>query len=333
MDISINYLGMNISSPVIAGSCSITGNINNLKKIEEQGAGAVVLKSIFEEEIYHEYQNILQQESSVFPEGLDEYLDYYDYKIKEDNISNYIKLIGNAKNEISIPVIASINCALSEEWLFFAKKVEEAGADALELNLFIMPSDLTKECTDIEGIYLDIATKITQTVKIPVAIKMSYHFSNLGGFVKKVSATDVKGVVLFNRFFHPDFDIDNFTVKPTNVLSAPSDLAITLRWASLLSGRLDADLIASTGVHSPEALIKLLLAGADAVQVASALYTEGISFISQLNDGLKKWMERHAFEKIDDFKGKMSQANSPNPAVYERVQFMKYFGDKSYDLD
>ena len=333
MDISINYLGMQISSPVIAGSCSITGNIHNLKKIEESGAGAVVLKSIFEEEIYHEYQNVLQQEGNVFPEGLDEYLDYYDYKIKEDNISKYIKLITDAKNEISIPVVASINCALSEEWLFFAKKVEEAGADALELNLFIMPSDFTKECSDIEGIYLDITKKIAQTVKIPVAIKMSYHFSNLGGFIKKVSATDVKGVVLFNRFFHPDFDIDNFSVKPTNVLSTPSDLAITLRWASLLSGRLDAGLIASTGVHSPEALIKLLLAGADAVQVASALYTEGITFITQLNEGLKKWMERHAFEKIDDFKGKMSQANSPNPALYERVQFMKYFGDKSYDLD
>ena len=333
MDISVNYLGMNISSPVIAGSCSITGNIGNLKKIEESGAGAVVLKSIFEEEIYHEYQQVIRQEGNTFPEGLDEYLDYYDYKIKEDNINHYIKLIGNAKNEISIPVVASINCALSEEWLFFAKKVEEAGADALELNLFIMPSDFNKECTDIEGIYLDIAQKITQTVKIPVAIKMSYHFSNLGGFVKKISATDVKGVVLFNRFFHPDFDIDNFTVRPTNVLSSPSDLAITLRWASLLSGRLDSDLIASTGVHSPDALIKLLLAGADSVQVASALYTEGISFIGQLNDGLKQWMERHAFEKIDDFKGKMSQSNSPNPALYERVQFMKYFGDKSYDLD
>ncbi len=333
MDISINYLGMKISSPVIAGSCSITGNVQNIKKIEQAGAGAVVLKSIFEEEIYHEYQNILSQEGHLFPEELDEYLDYYDYKIKEDNIKRYIELIRNAKNEVGIPVVASINCALSEEWIFFAKKVEEAGADALELNLFVMPSDPEKECTDIEGVYLDIARKVTSTVKIPVAIKMSYHFSNLGGFVKKISSTDVKGVVLFNRFFHPDFDIDNFTVKPTNVLSTPSDLAVTLRWVSLLSGRLDSDLIASTGVHSPEALIKLLLAGADAVQVASALYTEGIGFISQLNDGLKSWMERHAFNNIDDFKGKMSQANSPNPALYERVQFMKYFGDKSYDLD
>ena len=333
MDISINYLGMNISSPVIAGSCSITGNVNNHKKIEESGAGAVVLKSIFEEEIYHEYQNILQQESSVFPDGLDEYLDYYDYKIKEDNIRKYLRLIEDAKSTIKIPVVASINCTCSHEWLFFAKKVEEAGADAIELNLFIMPSDFSKECTDIENIYLDIAKKITQAVKIPVSIKLSYYFSNLGAFVKKLSETDIQGVVLFNRFFHPDFDIDRFTLKPTHVFSSPSDLGISLRWASLLSGRLDADLIASTGVHSPEALIKLLLAGADAVQVASALYTEGISFISQLNDGLKEWMERHAFEKIDDFKGKMSQVNSPNPAIYERVQFMKYFGDKSYDLD
>jgi len=333
MDISINYLGMNISSPVIAGSCSITGNINNLKKIEEQGAGAVVLKSIFEEEIYHEYQNILQQESSVFPEGLDEYLDYYDYKIKQDNINNYLNLIKEAKKAINIPVIASINCKSSHEWTFFAKQLQEAGADGIEVNLFILPSDFGMTCEKVHDTYMDIITKIKKEITIPVAIKLSYYFADLASFVKKISESGVNGVVLFNRFFHPDFDIDNFTVKPTNVLSAPSDLAITLRWASLLSGRLDADLIASTGVHSPEALIKLLLAGADAVQVASALYTEGISFISQLNDGLKEWMERHAFEKIDDFKGKMSQANSPNPAVYERVQFMKYFGDKSYDLD
>ncbi len=333
MDLSVNYLGIRINSPVIAGSCSITSNLQNLKKIEENGAGAVVLKSIFEEEIYNEYESILRKEAPDEGEKLNRFLDYYDYKIKEDNIKKYLKLIEEAKKTIKIPVIASINCTCSHEWLFFAKKVQEAGADGIELNLFIMPSDFSKECTDIENIYLNIAEKLTKAVTIPVAIKLSYYFSNLGAFVKKISETDIKGVVLFNRFFHPDFDIDNFTLKPTNVLSNPSDLAISLRWTSILSGRLSADLIASTGVHNPEAVIKQLLAGADAVQVASALYTKGIPFISELNKGLANWMKKHNFERIDDFRGKMSQVNSPNPAEYERVQFMKYFSDKKYDLD
>ena len=331
MDISVSYLGINILSPVVAGSCGITNSVMYLKKIEESGAGAIVLKSIFEEEIFYEYESIVREERK---KDIDlGYLEYYDYKIKEDNIRKYLKLIKDAKKTVNIPVIASINCTCSHEWLFFAKKVEEAGADALELNLFILPSDFSKECNDIENIYLSLADKIKKAVTIPVAIKLSHYFSNLGAFVKKISETDINGVVLFNRFFHPDFDIDQFKVIPTNVLSNPSDLAISLRWTSILSGRLSASLIASTGIHSSEAVIKQLLAGADAVQVASALYAHGIDFIKELNDGLTAWMQKHDFEKIADFKGKMSQVNSPNPAEYERVQFMKYFSDKKYDLD
>lgn len=332
MDLSTNYLGLTIKTPVVAGSCSITSSIKNLKKIEESGAGAVVLKSIFEEEIYYEYESIIKEERKEQDVDLG-YLDYYDYKIKEDNIKKYLNLIKEAKNTVSIPVIASINCTCSHEWLFFAKKVQESGADAIELNLFILPSDFSKECTDIENIYLDIAAKIKSTVSIPVAIKLSYYFSNLGAVVKKISETAIDGVVLFNRFFQPDFDIDNFTIKPTNVLSSPSDLAISLRWMSILGGRLNSSLIASTGVHDSEALIKQILAGADAVQVASVLYTKGIDHIKTMVDGLRSWMEKHEFDKIDDFRGKMSQVNSPNPAEYERVQFMKYFSDKKYDLD
>ncbi|MCD6566374.1 MAG: dihydroorotate dehydrogenase-like protein [Bacteroidales bacterium] len=332
MDLSTNYLGIKIKSPVVAGSCSITSSLKNLKKIEETGAGAVVLKSIFEEEIYYEYESVIRDERKN--EDVDMgYLDYYDYKIKEDNIGKYLKLIKDAKQTVKIPVIASINCTCSHEWLFFAKKVQEAGADAIELNLFILPSDFSKECTDIEKIYLNIAAKIKTAVSIPVAIKLSYYFSNLGAVVKKISETDIDGVVLFNRFFQPDFDIDKFTIIPTNVLSSSSDLPISLRWTSILGGRLNSSLIASTGIHDSAAVIKQLLAGADAVQVASVLYTQGIDSIRTLIDGLKTWMKKHNFEKIDDFRGKMSQVNSPNPAEYERVQFMKYFSDRKYDLD
>jgi len=332
MDLSVNYLGLKIKSPVVVGSSGLTASVNNLKKIEKSGAGAVVLKSIFEEEIYNEYQSIIRKELKENDESLG-YLDYYDYKIKEDNIKKYLKLIEDAKSSISIPVIASINCTCSYEWSFFAKKIQEAGADALEVNLFILPSDFSKTAEEIEAIYFRLVEKIKQDLNIPVAIKISYYFSNLAGFVKKLSNSKIDGLVLFNRFFHPDFDIDNFTITPSNVLSHSSDLAISLRWMAIFSGRVGCDLIASTGVHDGASVIKEILAGADAVQIVSALYKNGIEFLEEILTDLRIWMEKHGFEKIDDFKGKMSQKNSPNPAEYERVQFMKYFDDQKYDLD
>jgi dihydroorotate dehydrogenase (fumarate) len=331
MDLSVSYLGLKLKSPVVVGSSGLTGSVANLKKIENSGAGAVVLKSIFEEEIYNEYRSILEKEKDQeFPDV--RFLDYYDYKIKNDNIKKYLSLIQEAKKELSIPVIASINCVSSWEWSFFAKKLEEAGADAIEVNLFILPSDFSKNCLEIEDTYLSILAKIKKAVTIPVAAKLSYYFADLASFVKRVSESSVDGVVLFNRFFHPDFDIDNFSVIPSNVLSRSSDLAISLRWMSILSGRMGCDLIASTGVHDGASVIKEVLAGADAVQVVSSLYKNGIEYISDMLEDVRAWMGKHEFEKLDDFRGKMSQVNSPNPAEYERVQFMKYFEGKKYNL-
>ncbi len=331
MDLSTSYLGIKIKNPVVVGSSSLTASIENLKKIEKAGAGAVVLKSIFEEEIYLEYHNILEKEKNIeFPDV--NFLDYYDYKIKNDNIEKYMNLIKQAKEELNIPVIASINCKSSWEWGFFAVKLQEAGADAIELNMFTLPSDFNLTCTQVEETYLKIIDDITSKVTIPVAAKLSYYFSDLAAFVKRVSETKVKGVVLFNRFFHPDFDIDKFEIIPSNVLSHSSDLAISLRWISIMSGRVDADLIASTGVHDGASVVKEILAGADAVQVVSSLYKKGINSITDMLDEMKAWMKKHGFEKPDDFKGKMSQKNSPNPGEYERVQFMRYFESKKYDL-
>lgn len=332
MDLSVSYLGLKLKSPIVVGSSSLTSTVKNLEKVEKSGAGAVVLKSIFEEEIFNEYEEILRKEMQEESPNLG-YLDYYDFKIKEDNVKDYINLIKQAKSNLSIPVIASINCVCSYEWGFFAKKVQEAGADALEVNLFILPSDFSKSCTEIEEKYFDLANRIKECVNIPVSVKISYYFSNLANFVQKLSNTDIQGIVTFNRFFHPDFDIDNFKVVPSNVLSNSSDLSISLRWTSILSGRIGCDLIASTGVHDGASVIKHLLAGADAVQVVSALYKHGIEYIEGMIEEIKAWMGKHNFENIDDFKGKMSQKNSPNPAEYERVQFMRYFGDKKYDLD
>jgi dihydroorotate dehydrogenase (fumarate) len=331
MDLSVNYLGYKIKNPIVVGSSTLTSSIENLRKIEKAGAGAVVLKSIFEEEVYNQYQSILEKEKNLeYPDV--RFLDYYDYKIKQDNIRNYIDLIKQAKQELSIPVIASINCKSSWEWGFFAEKLESAGADGVELNLFILPSDFNMSCTKVEEIYMKIIDEITAKVNIPVAAKLSYYSSDLAAFVKRVSETDVKGVVLFNRFFHPDFDINKFEVIPSNVLSQSTDLAISLRWMSIMAGRVSSELIASTGVHDGASVIKELLAGADSVQVVSSLYKRGIDSIGSMLEEVETWMHNHEFEKIEDFKGKMSQVNSPNPAEYERVQFMRYFESKKYDL-
>ena len=332
MDLSVSYLGLKIKSPIVVGSSGLTNSVENLKAIEKSGAGAVVLKSIFEEEIYNEYESIIREELKEDVPNVG-YLDYYDFKIKEENIKGYLELIKNAKQEVNIPIIASINCVCSYEWTFFAKRIQEAGADALEVNLFILPSDFSMTCEEIEKKYFKLIEKIKENLNIPVAIKISYYFSNLAAFVKKLSETGIDGIVAFNRFFHPDFDIDNFKVIPSNVFSFPSDLAISLRWTSILSGRMGCDLIASTGVHDGTGVIKQLLAGADAVQTVSALYKNGVEYVAEMIAELEAWMEKHSFEKIDDFKGKMSQVNSPNPAEYERVQFMKYFEGKKYNLD
>ncbi|MBN2639482.1 MAG: dihydroorotate dehydrogenase-like protein [Bacteroidales bacterium] len=331
MDLSVSYLGLKLKSPVVVGSSSLTASVENLKKIEASGAGAVVLKSIFEEEIYNEYSSILEKEKDAeFPDV--RFLDYYDYKIKQDNIKKYFELIKEAKAALTIPVIASINCVSSWEWSFFAKKLEEAGADALEVNLFTLPSDFSKECSSVEEAHLNAIKKIKSAIKIPVSVKLSYHFADLAAFVKRMSE-NVDGVVLFNRFFHPDFDIDEFKVVPSNVLSHSSDLAISLRWMSIMAGRVSSDLIASTGVHDGASVVKEILAGATAVQTVSALYKNGISSVETMLNDVKAWMEKHGFEKLDDFRGKMSQQNSPNPAEYERVQFMRYFESKKYELD
>ncbi len=332
MDLLVNYLGLKLKSPVVVGSSSLTTSLDRLKKIEAAGAGAVVLKSIFEEEIYNEYRSILEKDNKEEHPDLG-YLDYYDYKIKEDNIKAYLQLIHDAKAALSIPVIASVNCVSSWEWNFFAKKIQEAGADALEINLFTLPSDFNLTCEKVENTYFRIINNIKKAITIPVSVKLSYYFADLAAFVKRISDSGVDGVVLFNRFFHPDFDIENFSLVPTNVLSQDSDMAISLRWMSILSGRMGCDLIASTGVHDGASVIKEILAGADAVQVVSSLYKNGIEYISDILQEVKAWMEKHEFESLDDFRGRMSQVSSPNPDEYERVQFMRYFESKKYDLD
>lgn len=323
-DLTTNYLGLKLRNPIIAGSSGLSRSVKGVIEFEENGAAAVVLKSIFEEEIVFEYQDVLKEAGEG---GMDlDQFDYYDYQIKGEKLKEYTQLIQESKNSVSIPVIASINCVYSHEWIAFAHQLEKAGADALELNMFFLPTDFNRTTEEKEKAYFQIIEKVKDTVSIPISLKISYYFSNLGPMIQKLSETGIAGLVLFNRFYSPDFDIEKLEMVSSNVFSSPSDLTTSLRWISIMADRVSCDLAASTGVHDGAALIKQILAGANAVQVVSALYKNKKGYIQTMLKDLEEWMENKGFESLSDFRGKLSQAKSDNPAAYERVQFMRYFG-------
>jgi len=327
MDLRTNYLGFTLQNPIIVGSCGYTYSVKDVKSLVENGAAAIVLKSIFEEEILWEMESNLaqmQRPMTIYPE----IYDFFDLETIEDSVTKYLNLISECKKEVDVPIIASVNCISSHEWVPFARRIEEAGADALELNIFIMPSDLNRTSQENEKMYFEIIDSVVSVAKIPVAVKLSYYFTNLASMIKQISERGVKGIVLFNRFFEPDFDLDTFTVAPTNVLSSPSDLGKSLRWIAIMSERVNCDLCASTGVHDGKAVIKQILAGAKAVQIASAIYRKGPKVIGEMLEEIKNWMNEKGFNSLDDFRGRMSQSRSLNPAAYERAQFMHYFSEK-----
>ncbi|MGC9373691.1 MAG: dihydroorotate dehydrogenase-like protein [Bacteroidales bacterium] len=326
-DLSVNYMGLKLRNPIIAASSGLTNSLNDIIEFEKKGAGAVVLKSIFEEEIRRELEKDLtsmHMESFLYPETMD----YYDNYAEDDSLTNHLKLIREAKKAVKIPIIASINCVTAEKWPYYAQTLQDAGADALELNVFVLPSDFNKTSVENEQIYFDIIKEVKKHVKIPIALKISYYSANLGAFIQKLSNTEIDSIVLFNRFYSPDIDINNLDVLSSNVLSHPEELPISLRWIAIMSERVGCDLAASTGIHDGAAIIKQLLAGANAVQIASAFYKNGKGVIEDMLDDLSSWMEQKKFKKIEDFRGKLSQEKSQNPAAYERVQFMKYFSGK-----
>ncbi|MEE4196008.1 MAG: dihydroorotate dehydrogenase-like protein [Bacteroidales bacterium] len=326
-DLSVTYMGLKLRNPIIAASSGLTNSLDDIKEFEKKGAGAVVLKSIFEEEIRRELEKDLtsmQMESFLYPETMD----YYDNYAEDDSLTNHLKLIREAKKAVNIPIIASINCVTADKWPYYAETLQDAGADALELNVFVMPSDFDKSSDENEQVYFDIVKEVKKHVNIPVSLKISYYSANLGAFIKKLSTTGISSLVLFNRFYSPDIDINNFDVLSSNVLSHPEELPISLRWIAIMSERVGCDLAASTGIHDGAAVIKQLLAGANAVQIASAFYKNGKGVIETMLDDLTHWMEQKKFKKIEDFRGKLSQKKSQNPAAYERMQFMKYFSGK-----
>jgi dihydroorotate dehydrogenase (fumarate) len=325
-DLSVNYMGLNLKTPLIAASSGLTDNIDNLKRFEKFGVGAVVLKSLFEEEIRIEKASILSgmaSNSYIYPEAID----FYDYNNDYDKESThqYLELVREAKKKLSIPVIPSINCVTAEQWTFFPRELELAGADGIELNIFIMPSDINRTKEENEKIYFNVIDEVKKQVKIPIAIKISFYFSDLAITLKKFSETGIKGLVLFNRFYSPDIDIDTLEVTSASVLSNPGDFTNSLRWIAIMKDLVSCDMAASTGVYDGPSMTKMILAGAKAVQVASAFYKNGIDYASEILRFLQTWMNKRGYKKIEDFHGILSQHETANPAAFQRVQFMKYF--------
>ena len=323
-DVSTTYMGLKLKNPLIVGSSGMTESIGGVIKAAEAGAGAVVLKSLFEEQINSESGYAIDSNEQMYYYAQAE--DYIRTYTRGNDLRHYLDLISESKSAVKdAPVIASINCVSASEWTEFAAQIERAGADGLELNIFMLPSDPSRESGQNEQIYLDVIQKVSKKVSIPVAAKISFYFSGFASMVNRIAESGVGGIVLFNRFYSPDIDIETFEVTSSNVFSSPEDLSISLRWVAMLASRVPCDIAASTGIHDGKALIKQLLAGAKAGQVVSALYQKGFSAIGEMLGELDAYMDRHNFSSLDEMIGKMSFEKAGNPAAYERVQFMKYF--------
>lgn len=322
IDIKTKYAGLTLRNPIIVGSSGLTNNPVKIKEFEKAGAGAVVLKSLFEEQI--EMKSDTLMDSSDYPEAADYIRNY----VKANQVNDYIELIKEAKKECTIPIIASINCYKSDVWIDFARQIELAGADALELNVFFMETDINGN-DDHEAIYINIIRRVKEVVSIPVIMKIGKSFCNIPSLVQTLKANGADAVVLFNRYYQPDIDINNLQLVSGNVFSNHSDLSDTIRWTAIVSGKIPGVSIASsTGVHDWEDVVKCLLAGASAVQLCSALYTHGSEIISQILVCVEEWMHQAHFKSLDEFIGRLNYANIPDPSMYERSQFMKYFSNR-----
>jgi len=326
-DLTTKYLGLTLRNPVIIASSGLTDSFEKIAELERNGAGAVVLKSLFEEQIILEADHNLKEakRNKLIYDEFSETLDYIDVHIREKELGKYLDIIKQVKKDLTIPLIASVNCVSDIGWTGFARQIEKAGADALELNIFIMPFGFDDNCEEREQKYYKILRKVKQGINIPVAVKISPYFANLGKVIMNLESEGANGVVLFNRFASPDIDIENARVITADTFSNPVEMYNSLRWVAILANRVKIDIAASTGVHDGKAVIKQILAGASVVQVASSLYINGISHITEMLNYIESWMDKKGYNYIDQFKGKLSQEKHSHPDVYERLQFMKYF--------
>ncbi|MBR4137221.1 MAG: dihydroorotate dehydrogenase-like protein [Bacteroidales bacterium] len=324
MDLTTSYLGLKLKNPIVVGSSTFTGTVEGIVNCAKAGAGAVVLKSLFEEQIL---SDIKKEEgyTDIYNSNPDADL-YMKTFLRGNEIAIYENLIREAKKSVDIPIIASINCADKGEWTSFAKELQDAGADALELNISVSPFDKDMASKNIEDEVVSIFNEVKKTVTIPVSVKLGNHFTNIGNIAFRLSMAGAAGLVLFNRFYNPTIDIENMKVVPGSALSVEEENSDTLRWISLLSAQgIPCCLSASTGVHKAEDVVRQLLAGATTVQVCSTLYRNGVKHVADLVAGLEAWMKKHNFNNIGEFKGKCSA--SADVKVFERLQYLRRNND------
>ncbi len=322
-DLTTTYLGLQLKHPVVAASSPLSKSLDQIRRLEDAGAAAVVMYSLFEEQITHESRELdhyLTRGSDTSAEAAGYFPDMDDYNLGPEG---YVDLIAKAKQAVKVPIIGSLNGVSPGGWLQHAKLIEQAGADAIELNLYYLPSDPQLDAATLENNYREVVATVREAVRIPLAVKLSPNFTALPNFAAKLAAAGANGLVLFNRFYQPDFDLDQLEVVPHLSLSASAELRLPLRWTAILHGRIKADLALSGGVHTSEDVIKAMMAGAKCTMIASELLMHGTSRIGDLVRGLHTWLNEKEYTSISQMQGSMSQQNVAAPAAFERANYLK----------
>lgn len=322
-DLRTYYLGLPLKNPIVASAGPLTGDLDSLRELEQSGIAAVVLPSLFEEQITHDEQRInsvYEYHAYSTAESLSFFPEIRDYNVGP---REYLKLIENSKRAVSVPVIASLNGCSPGGWARFAKLFQEAGADAIELNIYFVPTDPAMTAYDVESRYVELVATVRETVAIPVAVKIGAQFTNLPHFVRRLATAGANGVVLFNRFLEPDINLDTLQVAPQLVLSSRHELRLPLRWIAILRDQTAISLAATSGVHYPVDVIKLLLVGADVCMTTSAVLKHGASYVAGMVEGLQNWLDLNGYDSVDQLRGSMSYGNSPDSGQWERANYMK----------
>ncbi|MBW7863632.1 MAG: dihydroorotate dehydrogenase-like protein [Candidatus Hydrogenedens sp.] len=323
MDLTTSYLGMTLKNPIVVSPSPISEPMANIRKLEDAGAGAIVLHSLFEEQLTFQSQELnanLQQGEQSFAEALTYFPDLEDYKMGPEG---YLGHIRRAKEAVGIPIIASLNGVSAGGWTGYAKEMAEAGADAIELNVYYVPTNPAMSGQAVEDLYVDLVKSVKASVSIPVAVKIGPYFSSVANMAKRLSGAGADALVMFNRFYQPDLDLKNLEVKPDLVLSNPLELRLRLRWVAILFGHIAADMAVTGGVHTGQDVVKCMMAGAKAAMTTSALLKHGIGHLAVIRNGLENWMEENEYESVAQMQGAMSQKNCAEPAAFERANYMK----------
>lgn len=331
MDLTTTYLGLTLKNPLVPSSSPLSRNLNSLRRMEDNGASAIVLYSLFEEQITLESHNLnhyLTQGVESFPEALTYFPEAAEYETGPDE---YMEHIRKAKEALTIPIIASLNGVSTGGWVKYAKNIEEAGADALELNVYYLPTDPNLSGAEVEQIYLDVLKDVKAAVKIPVAMKLSPYFSAMANMAHRLTDAGASGLVLFNRFYQPDLDIENLEVVPHLLLSTSAEQRLPMRWIAILYGRVQADLALTTGMHTSEDVLKGLMAGASVTMMASELLRNGVGRLKEILLDLERWMVEYEYESLSELKGSLSQINCAEPAAFERANYMRVLSSYAPD--